>query len=88
VPSKVTVKSPHFGHINVFDVPIPNEGLAVSAPIYLYHDEIAASIGMPLEQFDDLPKARKLQHAGRWLAKRRLASVEALHTRLEMRSNG
>ncbi len=84
----MTVNSTHFGSRNVFDVPIPSEGLEVAAPIYLYHDEIAASVGMPLEEFDDLPKERKLMHAGRWLAKRRLASVEALHSRMEMRRDG
>lgn len=81
------VSSIQFGRVNVFDVPIPSEGLEVAAPMHIYHDEIAASIGMPLEQFDDLPKERKLMHAGRWLAKRKLAAVEALHSR-EARAHG
>lgn len=77
------IQSKYLGHVNVFDVKVPNDGLEIYAPIYLYHDEIAASAGLSVVEFGDMSKEDKVAIAGRWLAKRALKAATAYHEKLE-----
>lgn len=61
--------------IGIFDYVLTEKSVATSAEIDLYIDDIARSAGLDTFRFIDLTKAKRVQIAARWLAKRQLDVV-------------